>query len=473
MRNHASSAPTALSTSQQSALDVVSPSINHGAVNASRSAASSTHGKLHKRGNSGSSVGMSFSPPAAYGFDGAAEYGFKRSDTNTTAYDQNYEELAKLTPSSSTSNPLKLKPYLKKLSVKDNHGIDLSRPAAENESLAGLGINGYGGSSRAASEVNFSPVGARLKHSRSTSNQSSYSTSSGLPGAGAPYMHPMRQTPRPYTPPMSTSVSESMPTDEEMIAEYGQVLDEETLRTIEHWWGPTPRTGDPPPMSQRPRLFIPRIDPLTGLPKDPTPTQSETSIQFSVSGSRPRTDTLKSNETPVSPSSRTSLDKAFSFIRGSRDSPPDPASRAASIHAARIAYREKEEAKERKAQLEYQKQMEREALKVQKQRLRERRKSDEQEDRELRRRVSAREPIPPSFGSLQMPVVPGLEYESQKPAHERALPKKAPKLTPPPKSPRLADKQSSQSMSVRNRWLFFVSWLRTRILRMRRKLQME
>ncbi|OCL08164.1 hypothetical protein AOQ84DRAFT_364364 [Glonium stellatum] len=416
-----------------------------------KSTVSSAHGKLHKRGNSTSSVNNSFSPLSP----DVSSFSFKRSDTPKVTYEEPFSAIwsEPARPAPAVTKPLKIKPYLRKLSVKDSKALDLSRPAAENESLAGLGIHEFGGNARSASDVNFSPISGRSRHHRSTSNTSQFSTSSSLQRPTVPYMHPMRQTPRPYTPPISKSSPASIIGSD--AEEADDILSDEELRYRQHMFDPARRSGS---ISSTPGASAPlRIH--TSGSSTRLGSYSQTSLPITSPPTHAR-DTLKSVDTTTSPSSRTSFDKAFGFIRGGRDSPVDPASRAASIRAARQAYQEKEAAKERKAEKEAMKQADRDIRKKTKQDERLRRKSDAQEKRS--RSVSNEKMTTP---------IPGREYSNYTPAHSRSLPARV--ATVDPNKEMRTTPQVTTRRAAKSRWLAFVTWFRTRLLRFGKKLRVS
>jgi hypothetical protein len=71
---------------------------------------------------------------------------------------------------------MKIKPYLRKLSLKEENAarVDLSKSYAENEALTGLGIHDFSGSPilagtpRNASDVRFEPVNSGRAMARSS-----------------------------------------------------------------------------------------------------------------------------------------------------------------------------------------------------------------------------------------------------------------------------------------------------------------
>jgi hypothetical protein len=344
---------------------------------------------------------------------------------------------------------LKIKPYLRKLSSKDAHALDLSRPAAENEGLAGLGISEYGGYSRSVSDVNFTPVNGRSRqhHNRSTSNTSQFSTNSSLQRPTAPYMPSIRQTPQPYTPPISKSTPASVMGSE---LEEDDIMSDEEFRLRQGAFDPARRSGSlssAPGIS--PALRIHTTGSSTRL--GGSYSQSAISLTSPVAASRSRGDTLKSIDTTTSPSSRTSFDKAFGFIRGPREEAIDPASRAASIRAARMAFQEKEQAKERKYGKESLKQAEKDVRKQHK-------RSESDSHKRARSISDATEKL-----ATPRPSVGGRQYSDHRQAHTRTLPKHVVSVDGEKYN---AVPQVTKSRAAKGRWLRFLAWLKTRLLRL-------
>jgi hypothetical protein len=410
----------------------------------------STHAKLHRRGHSTSSVASPPLPPTAEG------YPTNPSDLHTLTYsDEALEERARSPVLGQNGKPLKIKPYIRKLTAKEANKIDLSRTAAENERLAGLGIHEYSPAALSTSDITFAAVNGRSRHARTTSNNSQYSTSSGvLQRPTAPYAHPMRQTPRPYTPPIAKSYTTSM-IGSEGSDEAMDVMSDDEYR-------------------YRQRLFDhnKRSDSVGSVPAHPPPLHIHTSTsltrlnnqsQSSLQGTRSRGDTLRSMESFGTPSSRTSMDKTINFIRPGKHE-DDPASRAASIRAARIAYNEKEEAKAVRAEKEALRQLERESKKHMKRDERIRRKSDAT-DKGARTRSNS--------GNEKQEFV-GKAYNDFNPAHSRSLPALVSTANSGGRT-RAYTKSSTRSSrrSAKSSWLGFLAWFRTRLLRIGKKLHMN
>ncbi|KAL4901835.1 hypothetical protein BDW74DRAFT_71014 [Aspergillus multicolor] len=203
-----------------------------------------------------------------------------------------------------------IKPLLKKVSRdgSPSTSIDLSRPSFEQEGL-GIYTNYERDSVQGDLYTNF-PTRRKLSdlHRRSTSGTSQLSTASSasMSKQGPQYMHPMRRTPRAYTPPLMT---------------HGQ-----------NYFDAQDTEAD-----GQPRLSLHLPDTTF------TPGGSQTNVtgRASFGYSRDNGSTLDT----TSPTSRSSLD--FIFRSRTRTS-MDPVSRAATIQAARQAFEEKEAAKNRK-----------------------------------------------------------------------------------------------------------------------------
>lgn len=424
-------------------------------VNA-RAHAHSGHARLHKRGHSASSSLASPLSPVA---DGGA-FTFSRSETPKTTIEESWAEMPRHMSAAAASNPLKIKPYLRKLGSKDANSLDLSRPAAENEGLASLSIaNDYNGTySRSISDVTFSPVNGRHRHARSTSNTSQFSTSSG--GLTRPTPMPaIRQTPQPtaYLPPASKSSPSSILGLEH---EGDDIMSDEELRLRQNAFEPGRRSGS---LSSVPgvSLRIHTNNSTTRLASNYS--QSTISLTSPVAQARSRGDTLKSIDTTTSPSSRTSFDQGLRFIRGGRDSPIDAASRAASIRAARAKFEEEELAKERRYEKEAHKQAERDYRRQAKKEEQIRRKSEATDRVEYRRSRSVSDS---NNEKAPRPSVGGRQYSDYRESHINSLPKHVSTvdLEKADITPEVTTKRAAKG-----RWLSFITWFKTRLLRMSRK----
>ena len=196
---------------------IVSP----GALSAGRNTAS--HGKLHKRA---SSAGSSIATPQTTAFP-AFDPNYQDLPSPRPAYQDPYAPPA--SPATSTKSKVKIKPLLRKLSPNEKTSLDLSRTAAENEGLGIYTASGNGGRNRDGSDVGYYPSGGRRGyHTRTMSGASQVSTATNSSNhrPGAQYVHPMRQTPRPYTPPLSHSYQNSHTSSEISTAKAGRTSDD-------------------------------------------------------------------------------------------------------------------------------------------------------------------------------------------------------------------------------------------------------
>lgn len=442
----------------------------------SHAALSKGHGRLHKRGSSASSI---TSPTALSPLPDSHAFTFNRSTTPKVTYEEPWNEPpARLMSTNAPS--VKIKPYLRKLSSHNSNSLDLSRPAAENECLAGLGITDE--YSHSAADVNFTSMSSsRGRHNRSTSNNShcsQYSTASSLRPTAQPLPPIYQTTPRSFTPPISRSTPASILCSEQ---EGEPAFTDDSHRQHHgHTVDPARRSGSI--SSSNPGVTSPlRINTNSSSTKlGGSYSQSSASLTSPLGQvSRSRSDNIKTTD-PTSPSARTSIDRAFSFMRGGRDSPIDPASRAANIRAARQAFMEKEEARERKHDKELNKQAERDSRKQFKQEERAMRKSESHDrvinypytqssrsrsfsDSQNEKSTFGR----PSFSSRPSysgrPSIGGRQPSDKRRSTLGTVPAMSATYDP--------EKQVSATRAAKGRWLRFVTWFKTRILRITNRVQ--
>ncbi|KAK4947971.1 hypothetical protein LTR66_014146 [Elasticomyces elasticus] len=371
----------------------------------------SSHTKLHKRAGSGS-----FSPSHS------------AFSTPYATYEEPMPNVSDKPVANKSSPAAKVKPYLRRMSWKEEAGkIDLSRPAAENESLTGLGIADFGHGSRSVTDLSFAHAGRRVPHNRSTSMSSQLSCESASLRPWQPFVHPMRQTPRPYTPRRARSQTSLLADGRTNDEEDTTAGDEYDLRQhdLEPWR--TYRSASIPSIPQMPstpRSISHTPNPITRLASASQTNLSIHSIKSSKSArlGRTRRSAGKSSEITASPSSRISHDKPFSFLSRGSDL-DDPATRAAQIGAARRAFEEKEAAKERKAEKEELRRRDQEERKQARYEERALRKSETSE----RSRSKARKGKTSSMGgrstiTVESEKVGGREYADIAATHDRSLP---------------------------------------------------
>ena len=426
-----------------------------------------SRGKLHKRGNSGSSAPASGPPSALRG----------STDAFTTPFATYEEPTSDITTTSSVTSTPKLKPYLRKTSSsKDDQGkLDLSRSTVENEGLAGLGIQDFG--TKAAGDVSFAHARRRTtSHTRTVSGCSSVSNGSGSFKPTHPFIHPMRQTPRSHTPPVAQSSASSL--DEDEADESSDVVDDEfklgngyrSRRSMSI--SSTPQIAPTPLSQSHTALDLGMIPKLTT-----NVSQSNISVQSTRTGSSPdkqsrsRGESNISQEQAISPSARTSIDKAFSFV--SRKSELESQSRDDRIREARRKFEEKEADKARKAEKE-----------AYKRRESDRTKSDKQEERQARRsEASDRHGINSASGSRRTSMVGAAlqkkqhkrpekrdsitekfdarAYENYAESNEASLPVRGRKAGASEKTP--ATVQEYRPKPAKGSWIKFETWVRTRV----------
>ena len=431
-------------SSSASKMAKIKSSPSHGALAAARTA--SSHGKLHKRGSSASSVqsplGVSaptFEPqyPSTFTFTG--------SSTSPTLFGDTY------TPSSPASKTkTKIKPLLRKLATQEKNSLDLSRTAAENEGLGIYTSSDLGAASRPGGDAPFTVAGRSAYHNRTTSGASEYSntTTSSHHRPGAPYIHPMRQTPRPYTPPLAHSYQNSVVDSEYSGEATGFTLEEEhQLRQIVRDASYRPVTVT------NPQPALPPLHIHTG-----SSTLLAGSSQSNLAGTpssslrRPRADTMSPVDT-MSPISRSSIEMAFR-LRSRADT--DPVARAASIQAARQAFSEKEAAKAKKAEKEELRALERENRKREKREESQRRKGQGKE----------RSGLKSSSSNEKQSTVQSTLYSDVPPASNLA---NAAASMGGHGRVRRSNTNPSVTSTAKGRWLQFLTWLRTKIFKLGKK----
>ncbi|KAJ5806942.1 hypothetical protein N7474_010534 [Penicillium riverlandense] len=340
------------------------------------------------------------------------------SDFNTSSDALDY----RLQKGRSAKTKVHIKPILRRMSRDDapSASIDLSRSSTEQD---GLGIYWNLDRDRRRSESLTGSTYRRTAsglHHRSTSGTSQFSTGTGssISKPGSQYVHPMRQMPSAFTPPLGqsyqASAHESDLEDGSPETESSALPGSETQRTPMY----ASSSGPPPRLS----LHL-QDDSFTRLPGI---SQTNIASRPSFGYSRDNGSTLDT----ASPISRTSLD--FGFRSRTRTS-TDPISRAAAIQAARQAFEEKEAAKTRR--------FEKQQIKA--------------EERQTRRREKRH--LSPNRDSLA--VHSGQEMSEK----ATQLP-----LASPPKSHERQPSASWKSQS-KSTWMLFVTWLRTRVFKLRRK----
>lgn len=314
-----------------------------------------------------------------------------------------------------------IKPLLRKISRDDSQttSLDLARSSLEYE---GLGI--YTNFERERQQGDSVRRTAPRLHHRSTSGASQFSTASAssVTKPGSHYVHPMRQAPSAYTPPLGQSYQTScMGSDDS--GDWNHVPPEGEFSALS-------ASDSVPPIQPRPSLQI-HDSSFTRLPG-----MSQTNVTGRPSFGYSRDNNGSALES-ASPISRTSLDFVF---RPKQRASTDPISRAATVQAARRAFEEKEATKARKFERQQMKAEEKQMRRQEKQNWRRTSKSDR-----LGRTVSDNNVSEKSTD----PDVPG----------HGAAP-----------LPSQSNSGSWKSQS-KNTWMLFLTWLRTRVFKLRRRLR--
>ncbi|KAA8645541.1 uncharacterized protein ATNIH1004_006960 [Aspergillus tanneri] len=266
-------------------------------------------------------------------------------------------------------------------------------------------------------------------HHRSTSGTSQLSTVSSysVSKLSSQYIHPMRQAPRTYTPPLNQSCQASSFESDQSDMEDGAGVESmthsgpDTLYSSVH--GSSVQA--PWPSLQTHESSFTRL---------PGTSQTNVSGRPSFGYSRDNGNTLDR----ASPISRSSLDFVF---RSKMQNNMDPISRAATVKAARQAFEEKEAAK---------------ALKLEEQQLK-------AEAKQIRRKGKSpwKVPLGQDEGQDEGQDPPACE---KKPSEMHSAPTRPTSTSQPQAS------SGSWKTQSKNTWMHFLTWLRTRIFKLQRRI---
>ncbi|KAI9725666.1 MAG: hypothetical protein M1828_002951 [Chrysothrix sp. TS-e1954] len=288
-------------------------------------AASSHHARLQKKGSKLPKQPHTGNQPSKT----SATYA--RTDTPPVISEEATDEPA--LPSGKTS---KIKQNLRRslhgpTQQQPDTTIDLSRTTEENEQLSGLTISSPTANSPSLNDTNFTRNIKNRQHARTYSTASANSGTSGSFKPTEPFVHPMRQAPG--TSAYSTSFSQ------DFANKPISSTDANAFRATPKYSLSLSSSNDPYSAS-RPSLHVDTSSPSS---------QHNKQSPANNTSSRPRRNTNRSISSGLS-STASASDRAFSFIRGGTHSMPpvDAATRAASIHAARQAFNEREAVKQAK-----------------------------------------------------------------------------------------------------------------------------
>ncbi|KAL8806117.1 MAG: hypothetical protein Q9182_001518 [Xanthomendoza sp. 2 TL-2023] len=445
------------STRNQKALRLakIKSSPSHGALAAARSA--SRQGKLHRRRRSASETTTPITPTFTSSFIPP------NSDFATMAPPSVPQSSYSMPPPATTSKTkIKIRPLLRKLSSYDQKTIDLSRSAAENEGLGIYTSSEVGDSRKASSEAAYA---GRGYHNRTTSTAShiSTTTTSSQHKHYAQYVHPMRQTPRPYTPPLASSFANSLesrsstgapPTIPHELIHPDQPSQQFNTYSTPYAPLPSPRRVYPPPLHIRtgsaPRLASAS---QTNLPGTPSSLRKQTTDYNNNNNNNNNSNA----EIPAIPAStRTSLESMFR-IRSRANTIEDPVVRAAQVAILRKEFDEKERAKDELRR-------EQEAKKAQKEAKRQARR-DESEQRKSENRARKR-----AQSNTMSEKSATRAYERQ--LEQTGVQSKDGATTTPgkigPKTKTRGAAPGIAGKALASRWQLFVFWLKTIWLKMKK-----
>ena len=283
----------------------------------------------------------------------------------------------------SKKSKVKIRPFLRKLTSRENvNAVDLSRSAADNEGLASVYNIDRAYPIRTDSATTH-PYDSGY-HNRTISATSQVSTTT----TSSRYVHPMRQTPRPYTPPVTGSCKTSMESDTPVTSQ------DDTAASTSYALLPSTVPNDRSSRRKIPNMQIRTTDPgvsprLTSSSQTNLPgTPSSLRLQHSIDFNSP-VDMIS----PVigSGTARSSLE-SYTFRKSrsrSNTATTDPLQQAATVHALRQQFQAREAAKDRKYAEAEARVAEREQRRKDKKEEDERRTSEKRERKMMRSRANS------------------------------------------------------------------------------------
>lgn len=342
----------------------------------------------------------------------------------------------------SQQTKVKIKPLLRKISSQESQSVDLSRSAAENEGLGIFTNSGYTGA-----------VGPRKAfHTRTSSAVSQVSTTTSSSGhrAGTQYIHPMRQTPQSYTPPLARSRSRANSDEEHLNVEYSQP----TLYGSSHQsYAPLPTSKrTPPPLHIRTH-------------SNHSNSRVNSSSQGNLNNIPGTPSSLRQASEPFSPESmpltaRSSLESAFRKRSRNNTINDDP---YAYVQQLRADFAAKEAAKDQKYAEAQARAAEKEARRQERRTESQRRKEDNAERKRARSRGNSEKDVQLSAIGYER-TAPGLPVDEELEYIRRGK-------RPPARVIRTGTQTSSVSKKAKaaaSSWSLFVFNLKTMWLKFKR-----
>ena len=301
-------------------------------------------------------------------------------------------------PSHYSHSKVKIKPFLRKISSQEKVSLDLSRSVAENEGL-GIFTN-----SRARQDSQNSAnynISGRGQHTRSSSGVSQVSGTSNH-RSGAQYVHPMRQTPQPYHPPIAHAHHDShASSDDGQHSTHSQTRGAyySTNNNAPQAYAPLPNSKrTPPPLHVRTR----------------SASRGNSSSQPNLNA--PGTPSSLRYAEPFSPdnmpqTARSSLESAFRKRSRNNTGTTDP---LLTVQALRAEFNAKEAAKDERYAAAEARAAEREARRQEKRDHSQRRREENQDRKRARSRANSEKSVPLSAveysSTAAFPVDEELEY---------------------------------------------------------------
>lgn len=437
--------------SQKPKLPKIKSSSSHGALAAARA----NQAKLHRRGNSVSTqspTSPTFLPD--YLLQSASPVVPASAHANLYSAPETKER---------KSSKVLIKPFLRKFSSQEQMSIDLSRSVAENE---GLGIY-------ASSEISGGPdsVSGRRGgyHNRTTSatSQLSSTTTSSNHRYGTQYVHPMRQTPRPYTPPIASSYKISLESEAPTVnTSHNTSIEAPYFDSNPPSRSTSTTAGTPyaplPSSSRRPTALHIRTSSAARLINS-----SQTNLPGTPSSLRfNNTDTIVSPSDMVAPASRTSFESAFrKRSRANTAETVDPAAQRAIVDMKRQEFNEREAAKD----LKYQQA----ELRAQEKEMRRREKKEEEERRTSERKERKRARSNAASEKSSFLTAGGDTHESFPSVQTLPLPQEIPEAAAEPmikgrKRGDTVESAGKAGKAARSQWSLFWFRFKTMLLRLKR-----
>ena len=453
------SRPTIPSQSQsRRKVPALKTSSSQGALSAARSAAN--HAKLHKRGDSASSTkNLQMIAFPAFDADCSAT-----ADYNSIVFPPlTYQDTS--TPptllSKRSNSKVKIKPLLRRLASHEKNSIDLSRSAAENEGLGIYTSSATGGEGRNESDVGYNTGGRRPYHAHTVSGGSHISTvtTSSVHRPGAQYVHPMRQTPRPFTPPIAHSHQNSRSTSDTTSPKASDIS-EERQRSRSDFHNPSHAA---PAVPYAPLPFSQRTPPplhVRTYSSSRLTSSSQTNLPGTPSSLRQQTDYPRLPDT-MPHTARSSFESAF-HKRSRTNTNTDPNAQLAAVQALRAEFNAREAAKELKYQEAEAKTQEKEARKRERQTESIRRKSEAQERKRARSKSNAtsEKSVPLSAGGYSTVTAQHLDEVEYPSLHNPARPRRGRTAT-----------AGSAGKAVSSQWSLFWFKFKTMLMKFKRSMR--